>query len=418
MPEPILLAAGRNKDIYDLPGLHACGQAGRAVSVLSARDLIPLPKGSNLYLLPDRSPVAFDPQTGLLENITGHLAVAAFLPPGYTSLYTTAYVENPGARLLPLFAYSPVALYKNSFHVPAVLIDRRRNHDITAINWARVDKKISLLKKSKNRLIAHLVTCAKCHGCPNAINFFLGKLECPLPVSPHCNAKCLGCISLQAKGSCPSTQSRLKFTPTSQEIAEIALMHIQTASKPVVSFGQGCEGEPLLAASVIEEAIRLIRRQTSRGTIHMNTNGSLTGRLEALFSIGLDSVRISLNSAQPGIYTRYYMPQKYSFHDVLHSMQVAKANNKFLALNYLVMPGLTDREDEFGALTQLLSRVSPDMIQWRNLNYDPLRYFMKIGLRSKSKLLGIRHVISSIKSSFPELKNGYFNLSKEDQKSS
>jgi hypothetical protein len=43
----------------------------------------------------------------------------------------------------------------------------------------------------------------------------------------------------------------------------------------VVSFGQGCEGDPLMAARVIGPAIRLIREQTLDGTINMNTNASL-----------------------------------------------------------------------------------------------------------------------------------------------
>jgi len=31
-----------------------------------------------------------------------------------------------------------------------------------------------------------------------------------------------------------------------QEIAEVALAHIRQVKKSVVSFGQGCEGDPLL----------------------------------------------------------------------------------------------------------------------------------------------------------------------------
>ena len=43
----------------------------------------------------------------------------------------------------------------------------------------------------------------------------------------------------------------------------------------MVSFGQGCEGEPLLRWKEIERAIRLVRARTRRGSIHANTNGSL-----------------------------------------------------------------------------------------------------------------------------------------------
>ena len=63
------------------------------------------------------------------------------------------------------------------------------------------------------------------------------------------------------------------FLPKPEEIAGIALFHIAHVKDPIVSFGQGCEGEPLLAGDVIEKAIRIIRRETARGTINMNTNG-------------------------------------------------------------------------------------------------------------------------------------------------
>ena len=55
---------------------------------------------------------------------------------------------------------------------------------------------------------------------------------------------------------------RLSFVPTPQEIAEVAGPHLARAERGIASFGQGCEGEPLLQARVIEVAIRLIRART------------------------------------------------------------------------------------------------------------------------------------------------------------
>ena len=90
----------------------------------------------------------------------------------------------------------------------------------------------------------------------------------------HSNAACVGCISLQPSGCCPSTQDRIAFVPTPREIADLAIAHLESAPRPIVSFGQGCEGEPLLQAGVMAEAIRLIRARSSLGTINLNTNGS------------------------------------------------------------------------------------------------------------------------------------------------
>jgi pyruvate-formate lyase-activating enzyme len=413
MSEPVLLVADKNNTIFDMPGYLACAASGKNISILPKDDLIPLPQGSSLFFLPDRSPVGFNTVSQAFEDIDGFFPVAAFIPPGYTHLSTVAYKEKAGAKMLPLFSYTPVALHKGKFFVPAVRIDARKNHDICSLDNGLLARKITMFKGTSNRLIRHLAGCAQTNFCPNAINFFLGKYECPLPTSPACNARCLGCISYQPEGSCAATQPRLTFIPTAGEIAEIALLHIKNGRCPVVSFGQGCEGEPLLVAKVIKEAVIMIRKVTRRGTIHMNTNASLPEQIEALCAAGLDSFRVSLNSAQKDLYHRYYMPQRYSFIDVCRSISIAKRHKKFVALNYLTMPGFTDREDEFKALTALISKTRVDMIQWRNLNYDPLLYFKRMNISSDKKLLGIKSVLMQLHKKFPKLRHGYFNLPRE-----
>ena len=96
----------------------------------------------------------------------------------------------------------------------------------------------------------------------------------------------------------------------------------------MVSFGQGCEGEPLLRWKEIARAIRLIRAATPRGSIHANTNGSLPEALGALCDAGLDSVRVSLNSAAPDLYAAYYRPRGYGLHEVIRSVEAARRKRR------------------------------------------------------------------------------------------
>ncbi len=79
-----------------------------------------------------------------------------------------------------------------------------------------------------------------------------------------------------------------------------------------MSFGQGCEGEPLIVSDVIRDAILLIRKETSKGTINLNTNASLPSRVAELADAGLDSMRISMNSPRPKTYKAYFR-QGYGF---------------------------------------------------------------------------------------------------------
>ena len=130
------------------------------------------------------------------------------------------------------------------------------------------------------------------------------------------------------------SQDRIGFTPSSEEIAEVALSHIGRVKKSIVSFGQGCEGDPVLAAHVIEPAIRRIRAQTRQGTINMNTNGSLPKTVKQLCDAGLDSIRISINSVRRKSYDTYFRPKGYGFSDVLESIELALERKRFVAINY------------------------------------------------------------------------------------
>jgi len=177
-----------------------------------------------------------------------------------------------------------------------------------------------------------------------------------------------------------------------------------------VSFGQGCEGEPLLAGDVIEATIKIVRKNTPRGMINMNTNGSLPKVISRLFDAGLDSARISINSAREKYYTRYYKPKGYSFAQVLRSIEVAKSKGGFVSINYLTMPGFTDSRDEFNDLRKLVRKCGIDMIQWRNLNFDPRDYFRQLCITvGAGEMLGVRAIIGSLRKEFPTLLMGYFN---------
>ncbi len=224
----------------------------------------------------------------------------------------------------------------------------------------------------------------------------------------------MGCLSLQKNSDIPHSQDRIAFTPSPQEIAEVALAHIRRVKQSVVSFGQGCEGDPLLAADVIEPAIRRIRLKTGEGTINMNTNGSLPANLKLLFEAGLDSVRISMNSIRKECYEAYFRPKGYSFEDVLKSIETALMHEKFVAINYLNCPGFSDTPSEVDALTEFLHKYPIRMIQWRNLNFDPVRYWKKMNTVSRhGKPMGMEAVLKQVRSQFPELKFGYFNPPKE-----
>lgn len=417
MKTPRLLVSDAQGNIFDLPNFLMAGRSARDTVRIDPKDLIELPVGSQLFFLPKRKAIGFNAKTGRKTVINDHFAVAAFIPPSFTHYLMAAYEMTAEAPRLPLHSYTAVGWLNGKFYVPAVHIDKDIKQLPTSFDdedvTARVAEKIQQFPR--NRLITHHGRiCAMQYGCPNAKNFFLNRWEAPLAVASACNANCVGCISFQPKESVSSPQQRLDFLPTVEEIVEMAVPHLETAERAIVSFGQGCEGEPLLQGALIEKSVREIRKTTSRGVLHINTNGSRPDLIERLFDAGLDSIRVSTNSAQEDLYHRYYKPNNYRFQDIVASLMAARRMNKFASINYFVFPGITDSERETDALLDLIGKTQVHLIQWRNFNIDPEWYLSDVCYDYHSKAIGVRTLMDKIRSEFAKVQFGYLNKCSDD----
>jgi molybdenum cofactor biosynthesis enzyme MoaA len=416
---PALVYADVNGNIFDWPALEMAGASANELRRPKPSELIPLPEGSELFLLPERVPVGFNPTERRFEPLAFDpfepakpvRAVAAFVSPAYTQLYSTAYRTNSRAPLLPLFAYTAVGWQDGGFVVSAIRIDTDQRQDFRNFDPKLIKRNagVRLKAERENRLLQHLGRCALTYGCPAARNLFMNRWEAPLPTSPECNARCIGCISRQDGTGLSATQDRISFVPTPDEICGVAIPHLAKAPRAVVSFGQGCEGEPLLQVKTLEQSIRMMRKATNRGTINLNTNGSLPDAVEKLCCAGLQSIRVSMNSARPEYYEKYFRPTGFSFEHVRRSISVVKANGGFASINYFVLPGFTDQQSEWTALRKLLSETRLDLIQLRNLNIDPGWYLEMLRPDLSEKKIGIRSLISRIREEFPDVRLGYFN---------
>jgi wyosine [tRNA(Phe)-imidazoG37] synthetase (radical SAM superfamily) len=156
-------------------------------------------------------------------------------------------------------------------------------------------------------------------------------------------------------------------------------------------------------------AIKKIRKKTSKGTINLNSNGSIPTAVVKLAESGLDSIRISINSTREIYHNRYYRPKGFSLADVRHSIRIMKDFNRHVSLNYFILPGFTDDPAEFQALQELIKTDKPDLIQLRNLNIDPEFYLQSIDFKPSGSAMGMLNWHKELIRSFPELKLGYFN---------
>ena len=377
---------------------------------------VPLPPHASLSLLPGRRPIGADGELGQVRvgrKTVRPLAVAAVLPPGWTRTELPSYRKLPVAPLLPQWAYTAAAWDDvRGCHVTwALHTDKRTHWDPATHSTPDLPERVErLLAGDDNPLLRQLATCALEYRCFTAQNTFYGRDEGAIPASSGCNARCVGCISDQPEEGPPASHERLSRAPDATDMARIGIAHLMSApGRTMVSFGQGCEGEPLTRGHVIADAIGRIRARTRRGSININTNGSLPDQLEALIAAGLDSCRISLNSAHAPLYEAYYQPINYGWADVARSIHLAKRKGAYVALNLLTLPGVTDLEGEIERLCSLVSSARVDQVQTRNLAMDPEQYLaVAAGTSAGGPRLGVPELIRRLKKARKGLVIGNF----------
>jgi pyruvate-formate lyase-activating enzyme len=422
---PRLLYADAKGNIFDHPHLHMAGMSGTETVLPEAVELIPLPEDSRIFTIPDTPPVAWDAKKRSFVTVdtvregkrdVRIQAVSAFMAPGYMRTLLPACDYRRKKVHLPLWSYTAVGWDEENerFVVAASRVDTNENWLPRNYDDRLLDPLVRKMLRDMpdNRLLEQLARCAVDYHCFAAKNLFFRRWEAPLPVSPSCNSRCLGCISLQPSDCCPSNHERIRFVPTPVEIVELALPHLNEAPEPIVSYGQGCEGDPILQADTVAEATRRMKSATSRGTVNFNSNGSFPDRVRLLCDAGMDSMRFSMNSVQEAHYNRYYRPVGYTFADVVSSVRIAKERGLFTMVNYLVSPGLSDSEAEVDSLLRFIADTGVDMIQMRNLSIDPDFYNRRMEISGRG--VGMYRMLERVKKEFPRIQYGYFNRTKEN----
>lgn len=422
---PTMIYADEKGNIFDHPELCMAGMSGTLPTLPEGIELIPLPEDSRLFTMPAMPPVAWDPRKKKFVTVdtirvgkrtTRIQAVSAFMAPGYLRTLLPACDYSAKKTLLPLWSYTAAGWdeERNCFVVAACRVDNNSNWNPVNYDDRTLDPLVRQMLKEMpdNRLLEQLSRCALDYHCFAAKNLFYRRWEAPLPTSPVCNSACLGCISLQAAECCPANHERIAFVPTPEELCEIAIPHLERAEQAIVSYGQGCEGDPILQADTIAEATRRMKKGTTRGTVNFNSNGSLPDRIPMLCDAGMDSFRFSMNSVREEVYNRYYRPKGYAFADVMRSVHIAKQAGRFTMINYLVSPGVSDAPEEVEALLKFVAETGIDMIQMRNLSIDPDYYNREMGVQGKGT--GMYRMLLKLKKEFPMLQFGYYNRTREN----
>lgn len=396
------------------PEYTMLGRSGNSWVIPDRSEMIPLPSGSSLVTIPGYFPVGLgnNDEAICINNDPYNPdkkaeVVAALLPQGFTRTLLPACIPRCSQGTIPLLGYTAVGFRGGKVYAAAVQSDRHHSWHPRFYNTEQLSSRIHrmLQRFPHNRILRQLAKCSLQYGCFTAQNLFYQRWEAGIPTTPACNANCLGCIS-EPHETAESPQHRLDFVPTAEEIVELAVEHLNHAPRAIISFGQGCEGEPSLNADLLAEAIKQIRARTPKGTININTHGGNERQLSKMFEAGLDAMRVTMFSLVEKHYELYHRPYNYSLGQVLSTIKRALDRNIQVSLNLLVLPGFTDGPEEVEALLRFVEDYPLHMIQLRNLNIDPEVINRHVGFQGNA--LGITTMLGMLQKEAPHVRLGSY----------
>ena len=331
--------------------------------------VIPLPEGSTLVPLM-REAEGLDRHGRARPLGPSRWALGAVLPPGFTRTLHPAYVDE-GLRESPLAALATAAICADdsgALYVAAI--------PTRTVTPASAEGGVVTQPRPGNRLARQIARCAREHECSGARAALRAGGIAALPVSARSNESAPPVVAPRTRPDA-APRDAAAFRPSAAEIAEVALAHF-TAGGEAVSFGRACEGEPLTAVRLLEDAISRIRQAVPGARIHLETNGSSGSALRRLIDAGLNEVSVRLASARSDTYDMLHGPISYRYTDVRSTLAMARDSGALITLVVLALPGLTDRPRELDALTGLAAETGA-LVELRDLGADARRALGLIG---------------------------------------
>jgi len=378
----------RNGRVFVSDDHRAAGSDGNSDVALTAT--IALPAGARLVPLA-RDALAFGRDGRMREIGRGRLAMAAILPRGYTRLLFPSYAEDPAAPALDALPYAAVGADREGEVVVAAAEHAPAVPGGGAHASSRSELQAALRARPANKLMRQLTRCAREHECAAAQAALAGQGELPVPVGARPAERPRLPLDLRS-GYAGSPTERAAIHPSASEIAEMA-GDAAARGAARISFGRACDGEPLLALRVVEDAVARIRGSHPGIDLHLETSGSDAAGLRRLIEAGLSSVTVRLGAATPETYRLLHGPIAHGWSDVRASLHVAAARGIRPTVALLVLPGVTDRAVEIDAIVALLGELPGGKLELRDLGADPAR---TLAAFPAAKPLGVRILLDRV----------------------
>lgn len=420
-PPRLLLASGEG-EFFEHPTLEVppALDTERLPLELGGPELFRVsPSGTRLMPLVGCRPVGWDPvhqrrvRVEAVERNARSLevwAAGASLPPDWLCLRAPSTEPPPGAPAHPQPGYCEVGGCEGEVLVAASNLYPASRPDAPTFDTPDLPSRVQrrLAGSPGNRVLRRLAHCALEYSCRLAQNFFYKRGTTFLPVSGACDIECRGCASLGTSHESAAAQGRQHGTARVEDLLGVAGDHLREVPDGAVTFGMGAGGDPRLALERIERTILVLRTRTSAGWLNVDTQAGLPSSVGRLFTAGLTSVLVGLNSALRERYEDRYRCVGATFDNLRGCLGVARGKGGRIFLGLEVLPGFSDQPSELEALVGLISEFRVDGVQLRSLVGDP-QGLCGISLAEEAAL-GIGEFLRQLRTRVPGLWLGTADL--------
>ncbi len=369
------------------------------------------PSGSERVVLRGHRPIGWDPERQRRVRLTkierkgreqDVWAVGATLPPDWLCLRAPSSEGEPDIPDAHLPAYCEVAAREDAVLVAASNL-RTSCGDALAYDtpdlFSRVQRRLAATPG--NRVLRRLAHCALEYSCRMAQNFFYRRGEVFLSVSGGCDAERRRCTAFHPPQNGGSVNDSSRATSRVEDLVDVGAEHLREARSGTVTFGLGAGGDQRLSYERIKRSILMLRAHAPDARLNLDTQAGVPSLIGRLFTAGLSSVRIGLNSAVRQHYERCYGSTGATFENLRSTLGVARGKGGRIFLGLEVVPGLSDQPSELEALLRLIAEFDVEGVQLRTRSgpqeVPPAAVF---GERSA---LGVGELVRQLRSRAPGL---------------
>ena len=243
-----LLYATPDGEIGEAPALRPLDLDG---GLIAASDLIPMPAGTTVAMMPGRLAVGRD-RHGQRVTLPGERgwAISAFLPIGYTRTRIPGYdlappeLTPPQAETLPFFGYTALVSRDGELCVTALATDDPERWHPDAYAEPELAKLVRrrLASEPENRVLRQHAHCALDYHCPTASNLFFGRWEGAIAVAGAATPAASAASRNRTKTSWSPRRTACYSCPTQTRSIDVAVRHLEQSPDAIISFRPGLRG--------------------------------------------------------------------------------------------------------------------------------------------------------------------------------